>query len=54
MHCASRAVIGLWKLDPVITETFAIEAFVVCVGNAGFEAVAITFAHVGFELEEGF
>ena len=41
MHCASGAVIGLWKLDPVMTEAFAIEAFVVCLGDAGFEAQAV-------------
>ena len=43
----TSSMLDFLALDPI-------EAFVVCVGNAGFEAVAITFAHVGFELEEGF
>jgi hypothetical protein len=54
MHCASGAVVGLWELDAVMFEAFAIETFAVCLGDAGYEASTITLAHVGFEFEEVF
>jgi len=53
---ALRLACGNWTVEAgsVMTETFAIEAFVVCLGNTSFQEPAITLAHVGFELEEGF
>ena len=52
MHGTASAVIALWVLDSVVAETFAFEFFGWCCGNTGFDALAVAFPHVAFELEE--